>query len=263
MSDPARSGRVDDSAPVDPLGALDALTPITLDEVNEAAEALTRVDRKYLVGAELVAALLDERGADLAVLEIGGRRSFAYHSRYFDTVDFALHRAAATKRRRRFKVRTRTYDSGLVMLEVKAKDGRGFTRKHRVEHTTSADALDRTAREFVASTTAADEIVERLVASLTTDYVRTTVVDLDDASRATIDRQLVCTDVDGRTVGTTAIVVETKSGAAASPLDRWLWTHGVRPVRISKYCTALAMLHPELPGNAWHRTIRTHFHSPA
>ena len=263
MSDVARSEPRGDGCRADPLGTLSALAPITLDEANDTAEALTRVDRKYLVDAQVVTALLDRHGHDLAVLEIDDRRSFCYHSRYFDTVDFALHRAAATKRRRRFKVRTRTYESGLVMLEVKAKDGRGYTVKHRTEHTTSADALDRAARAFVASTTGAVGLVERLVPSLTTDYTRTTVVDIAHAARATIDRRLVCTDVDGRTVGSGSLVVETKSGVAASPLDRWLWSHGVRPVRVSKYCTALALLHPDLPGNAWHRTIATHFHSPA
>jgi hypothetical protein len=43
-------------------------------------------------------------------------------------------------------------------------------------------------------------------------------------------------------------------------LDRWLWQSGVRPVRISKYCTALAAMRPELPANKWHRTLARHFH---
>lgn len=263
MSTRAGAMGVGDDAWIDPLDALAACAPIALDAANDVADALTRLDRKYLVDVATVETLLHRCVDELAVLEIDGRRSFSYHSRYFDTADFALHRAAATKRRRRFKVRTRTYDSGLVMLEVKAKDGRGRTIKHRVAHTAPSDTLDDAARAFVVSVTGVDELVERLVPSLTTDYVRSTLVDAVHGSRATIDRRLVCTDVDGRTVGTSAIVVETKSGATAAPIDRWLWAHGVRPARVSKYCTALAMLHPDLPGNAWHRTIAQHFHSPA
>jgi hypothetical protein len=43
------------------------------------------------------------------VLEIDGARSFAYDSTYFDTPDLDAYLLAATRRRRRFKVRTRTY----------------------------------------------------------------------------------------------------------------------------------------------------------
>ena len=55
------------------------------------------------------------------------------------------------------------------------------------------------------------------------------------------------------------MVVETKS-AAASPMDRLLWSRGVRPTRISKYATGLAALDPALPHNRWSRTLRRHFY---
>lgn len=243
-----------------PFAVVDRLRPMSLTDVNDAAEALTRVDRKYVVAPSVVEDLLSSSGERLAVLEIDGRRSFPYHSQYFDTDDFAIHRAAATKRRRRFKVRTRTYDSGLVMLEVKLKDGRGRTVKHRVEHVGDPTDLGAAGRRYVVELTGARELVSALGPSLTTDYVRATVTDAAAGYRATFDRALVCTANDGRTVRLDdAMVVETKSGVGASPLDRWLWSAGIRPVRISKYCTALAILHPELPANAWHRTIATHF----
>jgi hypothetical protein len=35
-----------------------------------------------------------------------------------------------------------------------------------------------------------------------------------------------------------------------------LWANGIRPARISKYCTSLAALRPELPSNRWSRSIR-------
>ena len=52
------------------------------------------------------------------------------------------------------------------------------------------------------------------------------------------------------------VVLETKSGSAAGPLDRHLWAHGIRPSRISKFATGMAALRPELPANRWHRTLR-------
>jgi hypothetical protein len=54
-------------------------------------------------------------------------------------------------------------------------------------------------------------------------------------------------------------IVETKTGSTASRVDRLLWSRGHRPVRISKYATGLAALHPELPTGVWRRTLRRHF----
>jgi hypothetical protein len=53
--------------------------------------------------------------------------------------------------------------------------------------------------------------------------------------------------------------VECKSAGRATPMDRALWAVGVRPARISKYCTTLALLEPSLPANHWHRTLKRHF----
>ena len=57
------------------------------------------------------------------------------------------------------------------------------------------------------------------------------------------------------------VVIETKSAAQPSELDRLLWSKGHRPDRISKYATGLAALRPELPANRWNRVLRHHFTS--
>ena len=44
------------------------------------------------------------------------------------------------------------------------------------------------------------------------------------------------------------MVVETKSGSAAGPLDRHLWHNGIRPTRISKFATGMAALMPGTAG---------------
>ena len=57
-----------------------------------------------------------------------------------------------------------------------------------------------------------------------------------------------------RTAGALAIV-ETKTPGAPSSADRGLWAAGHRPAAISKYATGMALLHPELPANKWHRVL--------
>lgn len=243
------------------LDGVDRLPSVTLDELNRSADLLTRTDRKYVIGRDELHALLDDHADRLASLEIDGRRSFWYRSLYFDTADAALHRAAATDRRRRVKVRTRVYaDSGTAMLEVKAKDGRGRTVKHRQPHDLDrVTELGADGMAFVDHVTRSPGLAASLVPTLETRYRRTTVVDAATDSRATIDVDLVCAHVDGRSVGFDKVIVETKSDLAPSPIDRWMWRHGLRPEPISKYCTVLALLDPALPGNKWHRTIARHF----
>ena len=104
------------------------LTTTTLAELNSAAGLLTRVDRKYLVPLTCAQNLVDGLAPHARVLAIDERRRFSYTSTYFDTPGLEAFMLAARKRRRRFKVRTRTYlDSGLCFLEVKTRGARGTT----------------------------------------------------------------------------------------------------------------------------------------
>ena len=243
--------------------AVASLPPISLDAVIETAGLQTRVDRKYILPAELLAEL--ELGANSAVLEIDGRRRFRYETVYFDTPDRRLHRDTAHRRPRRFKVRVRTYvDSSTSLLEVKRKDGRGKTEKDRLDLDPGCDRryLDSAMRDFVDAMVAGDASVssDQLAETLTTRFDRTTIVDLDHRARYTVDHGLTATGPDGRTVRLEdAVVVECKSAGRATPLDRTLWSLGVRPAPMSKYCTTLALLEPSLPENHWHRTLRRHF----
>src|SRR5687767_114854 len=102
------------------------LAPISLEQVLAIAELQSRVDRKYLVAPDRFIRFLDACGDRLRVLEIEGLRDFHYESVYFDTAELSAYHQAATGRRSKFKVRTRTYvDSSQCMLEVKTEGGRG------------------------------------------------------------------------------------------------------------------------------------------
>lgn len=235
------------------------LTTVQLDELNDTAELLHRVDRKYVVEVGLVERMIDELAPNLRVLQEGGRRSFGYQTVYFDTVDFHLYRLSATRRRGRYKVRIRRYlDSGDAMVEVKVKGTRGHTVKHRFPHD-AGDELTPAMLAQVRGVVTDHSVLDDLVPTLTSAFARTTLLEETSRSRVTVDADLVCVARDGRDVTLDRLVLETKSVGTASPIDRWLWRQGVRPSRISKYSTSMAILHPELPGNRWHRTIKRHF----
>lgn len=233
------------------------LETVGLDELNDSASLQTRVDRKYLVDADVVAELLADFGGE--VLDIDGRRHFGYETTYFDTEDFALYLDAARKRPQRFKARVRRYvDSSLIMLEVKTKDRRGKTEKLRRRFVGDESDVGAAMVGFVAEILG-DDAAEGLRPTLVTTFTRTTLLGADGESRFTIDHDLRGARPNGAMVDQPSVVIESKTNGPASALDRWLWSRGNRPAKISKYCTMLAALEPDLPSNRWHRTLQRHF----
>ncbi len=240
---------------------LDRFESIDLAELNRCARLQTRKDRKYVVPANALAALLDSLPSDVRVLEIDGRRWFGYRSVYFDTERLDSYRLAATRRPSRFKVRTRTYlDTNLSMAEVKTKNRRGRTVKHRRELTAGSVCADDAIRTFATEFTETAPYAAALEPVLASEYRRATFAFVDDGVRFTIDADYRCTDAAGTTTGLDGeFIIETKTAGPPSIIDRLLWRAGYRPTKISKFATGLAALRPELPANRWNRVLQNHF----
>ncbi|HEX5204008.1 polyphosphate polymerase domain-containing protein [Paractinoplanes rhizophilus] len=240
---------------------LAALPVVSLAELEERAALCSRVDRKYLMPEAEAEALLAGLAPTARVLEIDGRRQFTYESLYFDTPELASYLGAAYRRRRRFKIRTRTYvDSGSCWLEVKVPGPRGTTVKYRVPHS-SPETIDHV---FVGEVFARHRMAAcpaSLRATLRTAYQRFTLLLPEGDSRVTIDTELRWRTTDDepqlRLPGMS--IVETKTGAAVSSADRRLWQRGHRPIAISKYAVGLAALRADLPAAPWRRVLRRHF----
>lgn len=267
--------------------ALSRFDPIGLDDLNAQADLQVRVDRKYVLPTHRAVAVLDRMDREeVYTLQIADRREFDYRSLYFDTPTLFSYRSTALKRRRRFKVRTRQYaDTEQTFLEVKTRGPRGATVKHRLPHHAGPLALSGGGRTFVSAILRSQAVlvpeIDDLAPVLATGYRRSTLLlparEGRQVARATIDtdlcwspyglgpayrdeagsddpRQLPRNTGPGVTLSGVAII-ETKSRGTASVLDRLLWTHGCRPVSISKYGTGMAALHPELPATRWHRIL--------
>ncbi|MFI7660979.1 polyphosphate polymerase domain-containing protein [Micromonospora parva] len=241
------------------------LAPVTLAEVIDRAALQCRVDRKYVITVDELPHLLDHLTPYARVLDIDGERTFRYESVYFDTPCLASYHCAAYRRRRRFKVRTRTYlDSAQCWLEVKISGARGRVTKHRLPYRAEDRSTVRSGRGFVNDVLDQEAILTDLAARLfdpvlVTTYRRATLLLTATASRVTIDTGLTWQDGDRALRLPGIAVVETKTSSAPSLVDRALWQRGTRPVRISKYATGLAALRLDLPDVPWRRTLRRHF----
>jgi len=247
------------------LGPVARLEPVPLDELVARAALQTRIDRKYVL--PLAAAeqfLADLSGTEeLRVLEMEGRRTFGYESLYLDTPDLAGYHLAARGRRRRFKVRRRTYlDSGTSFLEVKTRGPRGTTVKERIADTGDGAAEAAFVDDVLGRAGLATVRSRDLRPTLRTAYRRTTLHLPATDSRLTVDTDLTWSLPGAGDVTLAGVaLVETKAGSAPSAADRRLWRSGHRPSRISKYGTGLAALRGDLPDNRWCPVLRRHFSS--
>ena len=254
------------SAPADVEGAallelINSLEPVALDELMERAALFSRTDRKYLIPEDELITVIGGLPAGARVLEIDARRVFEYRSVYFDTVESASYLSTARKRRRRFKVRTRSYlDSGVHVLEVKTRGARGMTVKQRLPYDGDGQSLssdDQTAVGEWVTEVGIHEGLGRLESSLATHYRRMTILMPGGTGRMTIDLGLRWTRPEGVGLAATGLVVaETKTGGGASDVDRLLWSLRHRPRPMSKFGLGLAAMDPALPSNRWRRILR-------
>ncbi|MDR1790416.1 MAG: VTC domain-containing protein [Propionibacteriaceae bacterium] len=233
------------------------LPSVNLEQLNDAASLLSRVDRKYVIPVAQLNTISELIPQHACALEIDGQRRFGYVTTYYDTADLLSYRMSAHGQRRRFKVRSRRYESGERWIEVKTRAGRGRTDKDRL-------LTDGYPAEWVTRTLHRRGLNldgNQFLPGLRVRFNRSTLLLPDDeqAARLTIDTDL-CWELLGYTWKTSSIaIVETKTEGPLSSFDVAMFSTGHRPDRISKYATGLAWLRRELGANRWHRTLSRYF----
>jgi hypothetical protein len=229
--------------------AVERLAPVSLEALDERAALRRRVDRKYVVAREDLAAVVDAAHGGYEVLEIDGHRSFDYESVYLDTPDLRCFRDHVESRRPRFKIRTRLYrETQACFVEVKVKTADEETAKRqRPHHPGAHGGLDPDARRFLDA--ALSELVGepapvKLAPSLTTRYRRITLGAVDGGERVTCDFELRLVAGDGRATKLREhlVLVETKTEEGGGAVDRLLAERGHEPVTVSKYRLGVGLL---------------------
>jgi len=222
--------------------------PVSLEELDERAALLRRVDNKYAVERESFEELLERLRDDHQVLEIDGRRLFQYCSTYFDTPELRCFTDHLEDRQPRFKARTRLYvDSDSCVFEVKLKREDGETDKRQTDHAArDAERFTDSARQCLeqALGDAGLEAPEEMGPTLLTRFRRITLAAREGSQRLTCDLGVRLSHPDGKAAGLCdgVILVETKSERGESPADRVLAELGLEPISVSKYRVGVSLV---------------------
>ena len=205
------------------------------------------------------------------ILQIDDRRTFDYESVYFDTPDLTCYLLAAHRRRRRFKIRTRTYvDSAECWLEVKTRDKRGHTVKYRQAHDFGAPGRvdGRPAGPSPTWSSPMPLCRAQPISAWPRPWSPRTGAARCTCRPPTAGSPSTPTCAGNSTPANPSRCRRWRSwkprpANRVSQADRLLWRSGHRPNQISKYGTGLAALRPELPSTKWHRILRRHFPAAA
>ncbi len=228
---------------------LAGLPPVALDVLTQRASLQRRVDHKYLVTWKQLGRLISALADDHEALEIGGRRSFAYESVYFDTPDLRSFGDHVAGRVPRFKVRSRLYvDEGSCSFEIKVKLADDETVKEALDldpadHGRITPAVLLFLHEHLSEVPGVEDVPE-LEPSLTTRFARGTAVARSGAERVTCDAGVELVRPDGQAVRLDDgyAIVETKTPDGEGPADRHLRNAEIEPVSLSKYRVGIGLL---------------------
>ena len=221
---------------------------VSLEQLDDRAALLRRVDRKYALESERFLELLELLRDDHEVLEIDGQRSFAYRSVYFDASDLRCFWDHVLGRVPRFKVRTRLYrDTGRCVFEVKLKRNDEETDKRPIEQ-----PAERSEQLTEAATRCLGEALSNsglrapaeLAPTLYTSFRRITFAASQSAERLTCDLDVRLSSRDGKTatLADSVVLVETKADREEGSVNRVLGRMGVDEISVSKYRVGMSLV---------------------
>jgi len=229
------------------LASFARATPALLAE----RELLRRIDLKYVLDRDRLSALLGALAGDYAVLPVGAGAVAVYQNLYFDTPELRCFHDHRRGRRIRHKVRIRHYpDRELTFLEVKTKRGEALTDKRRRAIAFACEQLDPADLAFVRAHAGA--LADELAPAVRIDYRRVALFNPRFEERLTIDFALQAAQRDAHVELGALAIVEIKRAPGGQPRTlamRALAELGIRECAMSKYCAAMALIHPTVRHN--------------
>ena len=229
---------------------------IGLEQMNACA-LMNRVDTKYVFDVAHLSTVLKSIANDYRVLDVAGTTMSPYENLYFDTPDHQYYLRHHNGIRNRCKCRFRRYvQSDLCFFEVKTKNNKGRTAKQRLLVDRIECDLSHTSREYLRAITGTQP---NLLPQLWSRFSRITLVDIQHQERSTLDICLNFSHNGSRRDLPRVVIAEVKQCRRdrKSPLRKALKAHGIRAMRLSKYCLGCMILKPHLKRNRFKRKLDT------
>jgi len=229
------------------IDILQAFDSTTLEEMD-SVKLLNRTDTKFVIPKNVFIEILPNLSKYYNVLEINNKRIANYKTLYFDTEEFKFYLNHHNGWPNRFKVRMRKYvDSDLCFLEIKNKK-KGRTLKKRIVIDDFEEELSSKSIKFIEKVIPKDI---KLTKKLWNSFSRITLVNKTDTERLTLDIGLGFQWENQDLTLDNVIIGEVKQEKANrnSPFMKYLKDHGIRQMRVSKYCVGAKLLYPELKNN--------------
>jgi len=236
--------------------ALQSLPRISLSELDNHWNQASRHDFKFILSFSELESLITSIAEDLQILEIDGRTQFQYETTYFDTSDYQMYRQHFQAKAKRLKIRERTYvDVGRSQLEIKRRLSSSKSEKCLL---TNSQGLNSRAEQFLVDNAELEVIrngsekngtfdsripIEELKVSAVTDFSRTTLLNIGETEKLTIDFNLLLKTQTSQIEALEDVaLVEIKAQNARSNTVMALRESGVRATNFSKYASAIDLL---------------------
>lgn len=220
------------------LNSFDTFDLQTLEEAN----LLDRMDKKYVCNEQDLPELFSMMKDTYDILKIEDRLCFEYKTDYYDTIDFKfylLHHAGKTSR---IKTRVRSYvNDNVNFAEVKHKSNKGLTSKVRYE--IDIDSVN-------PKNILENDVNIHLVKKCVIYYSRFIFLDKAKQEKVTIDTNLRFENKENTVSMDKLCIVELKTNSLyESSLKNIMSKLKINSTSISKYCTAISYLYPEVKNN--------------
>lgn len=227
-----------DDAIADATAELDGFETVTLKEL-ECVRLMDRAETKVLMPAGDLATVLRAISGDYRTLRIDDQPLQGYRTMYFDSPSFRTYHDHHNQLGRRFKIRYRTYiGSDLTFFEVKRSVHGRIVKQRR--KSVAPNGRIRDDDSAFAESCGID--VAEFVPSVIVEYQRALLARFDPQERVTIDLHTRFENGTTSAVTDGLAILEFKQPRVdrTSPAILACRQIGLRPRRMSKYCTAVA-----------------------
>jgi len=238
---------------MDLLAILNTFKTISLGEIGQAS-LQNRTDQKFIIPSTILPELVKNLKASHQVLIVNNQCNTKYTSLYLDTPDYNMYTMHHNGKEGRYKIRYRTYaSSSLSFLEVKKKF-KGITIKKRLAINEAAISTQFTKEQqhFIQDLLPVANITQ-LKPSIQIEYNRITLVNTQEKERITIDTNLSFSPptLQQSKQWDNYAILEIKQAKknTNAPLFKYAKKEGYRPSKMSKYCTGMYQIYPNLKYN--------------